>query len=49
MAAPITLAEYLPTLVRYLAVAGALVLLALAVYAVLRRLGRARRRLPAMR
>ncbi len=39
MAAPISLAEYLPTLVRYLAAAGGLVLLALAVYAVLRRLG----------
>lgn len=39
MAAPISLAEYLPTLVRYLAVAGLLILLALAVYGILRRLG----------
>ena len=39
MAAPISPAEYLPTLVRYLAVAGVLVLLALAVYGILRRLG----------
>ena len=39
MDAPITLAEYLPTLARYIAVAAALAVLAVAIYLVLRRLG----------
>jgi multiple sugar transport system permease protein len=39
MTAPISLAEYLPTLVRYLAVAAGLVVLAVTLYTLLRRLG----------
>jgi multiple sugar transport system permease protein len=39
MAAPISLAEYVPTLVRYIAVAAGLMVLAVALYTLLRRLG----------
>ncbi len=39
MDAPITLAEYLPTLVRYIAVAAGLAVLAVAIYLLLRRVG----------